>query len=170
MNLKENKIVYNPKELSVKMLKDVLKSFYEQKAPRETIRYVGRRQLEIEKLMLSNKQEDKTRLQEIYEEIDREMKASHCKSAEMFIEKYGQILYAFCDNISKDNYFLSNKDGNYLWWDAIETGEADEDDYFRVVLEKGVFSYIKDLCGGYAGKEILETNITTERVLELLKK
>lgn len=166
----ENKTVYEPGKFTFKMFEDLVNSLQKQKESRNVIRYVGRSQLEIEKLIGDEEPKSKKRLEEIYSEIDKETKESHWKNAALFIEKYGKELYAFCDNISNKDCFLSYTEGEYLWWNAIETGEIDEDDDFLIVLKKGVFSYVKSIAGGYAGKEVIEEDITKERVLELLKK
>lgn len=88
------------------------------------------------------------------------------KNKEKFVKEYGEGVFYFIETIS-DKYFLVGKsEPFYLSWNF----RSDEnDDYWSIRFYKGEFEYVMDICGGYGGTEVLEKNISTERVLELLK-
>jgi hypothetical protein len=88
------------------------------------------------------------------------------KAEKEFISEYSQDLFEFIKSISKE-YFLVGKSKPFgLSWNI---SSDENDNYFTVRFYKGKFDYVEDICGGYAGTEILEENISHERVLELLK-
>lgn len=169
MDFKENRVIYELGSFSFEELKSIVEERNE-KYERKLTFHTSPRGSEMFGLLLNPTPENKLRLGEISKEIQKEAKESHVKNAELFIEKYGRVLYAFCEKISKKESFLAYKTGDYLCWDAIETGEVDEDDSFMVIFSKGEFSYIRDTCSGYGDRDILEKDIKKERVLQLLKK
>lgn len=111
-------------------------------------------------------EENKKRVDKISEKIKRESAKSQKVNEKRFIGRYGKDLLEFIRSISKDNFLLGANAIDYQYW-GIKSD--DDDDYWVITFNKGHFHYLKEISGGYAGTEILEANISQERVLELLK-
>lgn len=80
---------------------------------------------------------------------------------------YGKELFDFVKSILKENFLYAKRSPYLLTWDV----NSDEDDnYLDVCFYDGKFEYRKHICGGYAGVEVLESDISKERVIELIHK
>jgi hypothetical protein len=124
--------------------------------------YTGRVGAELINLLcLPSTPEIEARLEELYAGIEADTRAREKKNKEAFILENGQSLYTFIDNLGVD---WSSDKKSFYW----EISSDENDDYWSVLFYKGEFSYIKDICGGYAGREVLEKNISKKRVVELL--
>jgi len=75
-------------------------------------------------------------------------------------------LLEFVKSISKEHFLVGQYKPYSFRWEV--KADYDNDDYWVVRFRNGSFDYEKEVCGGYAGIEILEINISKERVLELL--
>lgn len=130
----------------------------------------GSRGMEMLTLMFQPDSKEKTkRLNEINEEITKEILENHLFRKKIFIKEYGQEIFDFCESISKPT-FLANKDyPYYLSWDCYSKENDDEDDYRIVYFYKGVFKYCIKYAGGYGGENVEEENLSFERVKELIK-
>jgi len=115
--------------------------------------------------------ENKKILDGLYDKLTKNLDASQQKKEAEFIEEHGQQLFDFVKSLSKDRFLIGKDKPFYLsWFVADEEQAKDEDDnYWKVTFYKGQFDYVQDICGGYAGSETLEKNISRERVLELMK-
>lgn len=110
-------------------------------------------------------EETKKRVDFLSAENSRKIKEGHDKNAIEFIAEHGQQLFDFVSSISKENFLFTKNKPFHLSWDI----DSDEDDnYWQVSFYNGKFDYEKLVCGGYAGTETLEENISQERVLELI--
>lgn len=88
------------------------------------------------------------------------------KAESDFISLYGQDIFDFVQGISKENFLATVSKPYSLSWEI--KFDSDNDDYWSVGFFKGHFNYVKDICGGYGGRDILEANISIDRVKELL--
>ena len=85
-----------------------------------------------------------------------------------FIQEYDDTMYQFVSELMKSEYFLVGKSNPFhITWNL---GSDDNDNYWTIRFYKGQFDYILEVCGGYGGTEILESNISKERVKELIFK
>ncbi|HUM52926.1 MAG TPA: hypothetical protein PK431_13975 [Chitinophagales bacterium] len=105
---------------------------------------------------------NKERLKQLQDENTASLIKSQQKAEIEFLGKYSKETLEFIRSISKE-YFLV---GSYILHWGIKSD--DNDDYWEVRFNDGQFEYVLSICGGYAGTEILERNLTFERVLELL--
>lgn len=111
-------------------------------------------------------EENKKRVEELSAKAYQRAVEDQRKREVDFISLYGQDIFDFVKSISKEN-FLSFQSRPYsLSWEI--KWDSENDDYWSVSFFKGHFSYVKDICGGYGGREILELNIPFVRVKELL--
>lgn len=104
------------------------------------------------------------RLKKMQDENTKRLNQSQEKAEIEFLSKYSKEMLEFIRSISKE-YFLV---GNYILNWAVKND--DNDNYWEVRFNNVQFDYVLSICGGYAGTEILERNLSFERVLELLKK
>lgn len=111
-------------------------------------------------------EENTRKLDEIHEKVTIELTKSQLKKELEFVSLYGQHLLDFTKSISKPYYLATINSPFSLSWD-IKT-DYENDNYWEVVFRKGQFHYQLSISGGYGGHETLETNISADRVLELI--
>lgn len=135
---------------------------------------MGKDQMDFMDALLQNQinpsEENKKRVDELSAENTRKIKEGHDKNANEFISEHGQELFDFVSSFSEENFLFTKNRPFYLTWFVADEEQAQDenDNYWKVTFYKGQFNYVKDICGGYAGTEILEENISQERVLELI--
>jgi len=135
--------------------------------------YVGADGKELLEAVIENEykptKKSEERLRAISDKITKQSNETILRNQKDFILLYGQDLFDFIISISnpKHTLWLGMYPHNFRWevkWDS------DTEDYWVIRFREGVFNYVIEECSGYAGVEILEKNISKERVLELLKK
>lgn len=111
-------------------------------------------------------EENKKRVDDLSAELSKTLEWAQ-KNAELsFIAEHGQELLDFVKAISKKNFLVGQTKPYSLSWEI--KWDSDSDDYWVIRFWKGKFDYVKEICGGYAGAETLEENLSSERVMELL--
>lgn len=109
--------------------------------------------------------ETEARLNKVSEAISIERYSRQIKAEMNFAFLYGRDTLDFVKSISKEHALAFKEPPYYLTWDI----KSDEnDDYWEVAFVKGIFRYQIQIGAGYGGTEILEDNISHERVLELI--
>jgi len=109
------------------------------------------------------------RLKAISDKIEKQSNETILRNQKNFIFLYGKDLFDFIISIQNPKYtwWMGSDPYNFRWeikWDS------DTEDYWVIRFNKGVFDYVLEECAGYSGYKVLESNISKERVLELLKK
>lgn len=98
-------------------------------------------------------------------EVRLEFEEKERIARERFVQLYGQEELDFILSLGKDINFRRCKEGdwNFTW------GVPSEDEYvyYYIAFHNGVYLFEGD--GGYGHAEPIESNITKERVLELIK-
>lgn len=117
------------------------------------------------KVQFNPSEENKAVLKKLEDENTKSLQLSQAKKEAEFVIEHDLSTLEFIRSIST-GYFLVGKSVPFaLTWDI----KYDEnDDYWEVSFYKGEFFYRKQICGGYAGTDILEKRISKERVMELL--
>ncbi len=111
-------------------------------------------------------EENQKRLDDLHRQNSLAIMHGHQKNIPEFIELNGQDVYDFVCTIHPNSNFLFALQSPFsLWWNV---KDDENDDYWKIRLCKGQFDYTKEICGGYAGSEMIEENISQARVLELL--
>lgn len=111
-------------------------------------------------------EENKKSVEEAYKPILESLTKSQAKKVEEFVALYGQEMFDFVQSLSK-GYFLVGKDAPFYLSFEVKA-DYDNDNYWMIKFKNGKFNYILDICGGYGGSEEIETNLSKERVLQLL--
>lgn len=110
-----------------------------------------------------------TRLKAINDKISKEAAETKQRNIQDFINLYGADMYVLVEKLNNPKYtHWMGSDPHYFTWEI--RWDEDRDDTYVVRFFKGKFDYVVQSCGGYAGTTVLETDITKERVLELLSK
>lgn len=110
----------------------------------------------------------KGKLKQISEDNQKYYKAEQEKEEIRFVSMYGADMLAFVKHITKDFSLLGKSLSDYsLHWDV--RTDTENDNYWTIRFYKGRFDYTLEIAGGYGGREILESDISKERVKELLK-
>lgn len=112
--------------------------------------------------------ETRAKLNDCYAKNEAYLKTEQEKIRQQFINELGYDMYQFVAELMKSKYFLVGKTNPFrLEWNL---GSDDNDDYWSIKFQKGRFDYVLDICGGYGGTQILEKDISKNRVLELINK
>ena len=161
---------YNRDSFSLFDIEKAFKELWNNKPKERTMRlYSSADNIEFMKATMSG---DKKKIAELSKKIDERIAISQAEYKAKFIAEYGNELYEFMCSIMPKNWLKSEPYYNIDSWDYICENEKDQeynDDVYSLYFSKGKFYLTLELCGGYIGTEKIESHISKERVLELIK-
>lgn len=163
-----NTITYSrDSKLNLGNIKDIFNDLFNRRvAPSPYYMNVGLDQFNLMTMQfeysVNPTQELKAKMDTIYANISISQFRIRIRNESYFIKQYGIDLFSFVKSISDKDAFQKE----YMDWN-IRT-DYDSDDSYDITLHKGKFNYVLSSCGGYAGRTVLEENISRDRVVELL--
>lgn len=113
-------------------------------------------------------EENKKILDDISEEINKDLQETQERYEKEFIELYGIENLEFIRKLSLGkHYFLIQSQKFVHRFTVVDDEENDE--YESVLFSNGKFYYLRESYSGYGETVWIENDITKKRVLELLK-
>jgi hypothetical protein len=110
-------------------------------------------------------EQNKRRLDSIHNKMDTESSIINSRKEREFLLKWGSITTNFIKSLFPEEKYPFIKESFY--WNI--KSDYDNEDHWQIRWREGKFRYEKLIASGYAGIEVLEDNLSFDRVLELFK-